>query len=58
LPEERAAMYQAHADLVDRLEGVAGIDAAKLDRAIRGDTYEHYAEHVQDLREWLARTAS
>lgn len=55
LPEQRAAMHQAHAELVARLEDVAGIDAARIDTAIRPDTYDHYAEHVADIRAWRQR---
>jgi hypothetical protein len=55
LPEQRAAMHQAHAALVERLEGVAGIDAAPIDAAIRPDTYEHYEDHIADIQTWRAR---
>jgi Mycothiol maleylpyruvate isomerase N-terminal domain len=55
LPEQRAAMHQAHAALVERLESVAGIEAAPIDAAIRPDTYEHYADHAADIRTWRQR---
>lgn len=55
LAEERSAMHQAHAAVVARLEEVAGIDAAALDEAISPDTYDHYAEHVVDIRDWRRR---
>lgn len=55
LAEERSAMHQAHAALVERLESVAGIDAAPIDAAIRPDTYEHYAEHSADIQGWRQR---
>lgn len=55
LAEERSAMHQAHAAVVARLEEVAGIEASKLDEAIRPDTYDHYAEHAQDIRGWRQR---
>lgn len=55
LPEQRAAMYQAHAALVERLESVAGIEAAAIDAAIRPDTYEHYEDHIADIRAWRER---
>ncbi len=55
LPEQRAAMHQAHAALVERLEGVAGIDAAPIDAAIRPDTYEHYEDHIADILTWRQR---
>jgi hypothetical protein len=56
LPEQRGDMFQAHAALVERLEGVAGIDAAPIDAAIKGATYEHYEEHIPDVQSWRART--
>src|SRR5215204_2985933 len=52
LPEQRAAMHQAHAALVERLESVAGIGASRIDEAIRVDTYEHYQDHVADIKVW------
>jgi hypothetical protein len=52
LPEQRAAMHQAHALLVERLESVAGIEATRIDEAIRVDTYEHYQDHIKDNRAW------
>jgi len=55
LPEQRSAMHQAHAALVERLEGVAGIEAARIDEAIRPDTYEHYLEHIKDIQSWRQR---
>jgi hypothetical protein len=56
LPEQRAAMHQAHAALVERLEGVAGIEAARIDEAIRVDTYEHYLDHIKDIQSWRQRS--
>ena len=56
LPEQRCAMHQAHAALVDYLDDIEGLDAATLDAAIKGDTYEHYDEHVADIRAWRERT--
>jgi hypothetical protein len=55
LSEERAAMHQAHAELVARLEDVAGLDAGPIDTAIRPDTYDHYAEHIPDIQRWRQR---
>ena len=55
LPEQRAAMHQAHALLVERLESVAGIEAARIDEAIRPDTYEHYLDHITDIQTWRQR---
>jgi hypothetical protein len=55
LPEQRSAMHQAHAALVERLEAVAGIEAARIDEAIRVDTYEHYRDHIADIRSWRQR---
>jgi hypothetical protein len=55
LPEQRSAMHQAHAALVERLEAVAGIEAARIDEAIRVDTYEHYRDHVADIQSWRQR---
>ena len=55
LPEQRAAMHQAHAALVERLESVAGIEAARIDEAIRVDTYEHYLDHIPDIQSWRQR---
>jgi hypothetical protein len=55
VPEQRSAMHQAHAALVERLEDVAGIEAARIDAAIRPDTYEHYREHISDIRAWRQR---
>jgi hypothetical protein len=57
LPEQRAAMHQAHAEMVARLEDVAGLDAGPIDAAIRPDTYDHYAEHVPDIERWRQRQA-
>lgn len=56
LPEERSAMHQAHAALVEYLEGVSHLDAGALDEAIKESSYEHYAEHVPDVTGWRART--
>lgn len=56
LPEQRSDMHQAHALLLERLEGVAGIDAAPIDEAIKGASYEHYEEHIPDIRAWRERT--
>jgi hypothetical protein len=55
LPEQRSAMHQAHAALVERLESVAGIEAARIDEAIRPDTYEHYRYHIKDIQSWRRR---
>jgi Mycothiol maleylpyruvate isomerase N-terminal domain len=55
LPEQRSGMHQAHAALVERLEAVAGIEAARIDEAIRVDTYEHYQDHIKDIRIWRQR---
>ncbi len=55
LPEQRSAMHQAHAALVDYLDDIEGLDATALDAAIKGDTYEHYDEHVADIRTWRER---
>jgi hypothetical protein len=55
LPEQRSAMHQAHAALVERLESVAGIEAARIDEAIRVDTYEHYLDHITDIHSWRQR---
>jgi hypothetical protein len=55
LPEQRSAMHQAHAALVDYLDDIEGLDATALDAAIKGDTYEHYDEHVADIRAWRER---
>ena len=55
LSEQRAAMHQAHAALVERLESVAGIEAAPIDKAIRPDTYEHYLDHIKDIQAWRQR---
>ena len=52
LPEQRSAMHQAHAALVERLESVAGIEAARIDEAIRPDTYDHYLDHIKDIQAW------
>ena len=52
LPEQRSAMHQAHAALVERLKGVAGIEAARMDEAIRPDTYDHYLDHIKDIQAW------
>ena len=55
LPEQRSAMHQAHAALVERLAGVAGIDATRIDAAIKPDTYAHYEEHIPDVLAWRKR---
>jgi hypothetical protein len=52
LPEERSAMEQAHAALVEQLATIAGAEAAVLDAAIRDDTYEHYDEHRGEIEAW------
>lgn len=55
LAEERAALHQAHAALVTDLEERAELAATAIDEAIAGSTYEHYDEHVADVRAWRAR---
>jgi hypothetical protein len=55
LAEERAAMHQAHAALVESLEERAELDAAAINAAIAGSTYEHYDEHLADVRAWRER---
>jgi hypothetical protein len=55
LSEERAALHRAHAKVMELLESVEGLDATDLDEAIRWDTYQHYAEHAPDIREWRRR---
>ena len=55
LAEERSAMHQGHAELVEQLEGVAGIEATAINEAISVDTYDHYAEHVRDIEGWRQR---
>jgi hypothetical protein len=55
LAEERAAMHQAHAALVADLEDRGELDAAAIDQAIAGSTYEHYDEHAADVRSWRER---
>lgn len=58
LPEQRSAMHQAHAALIDYLDDIEGLDATALDAAIKGDTYEHYDEHVVDIRAWRERAGA
>jgi hypothetical protein len=48
-------MHQAHAALVADLEERTELDAAAIDKAISGSTYEHYDEHVADVRSWRER---
>jgi hypothetical protein len=55
LAEERAAMHQAHARLVVDLEELVELDATAIDAAIAGATYEHYDEHLADVRAWRER---
>lgn len=55
LPEQRSSMHQAHAALVDYLDDIEGLDAAAIDAAIRGAAYEHYEEHIADIRVWRER---
>ncbi|MBA2597130.1 MAG: DinB family protein [Chloroflexia bacterium] len=55
LAEERSAMHQSHAAVIERLDSVAGIEAAPIDEAISPDTYDHYAEHITDIRNWRQR---
>jgi hypothetical protein len=55
LPEQRADMHQAHAALLERLAEIAGLEAAAIDDAIKGATYEHYEEHIPDIRAWRER---
>lgn len=52
LPEQRSAMEQAHADLIDQLQAIAGADAAAMDHAINVDTYLHYDEHRAEIETW------
>lgn len=56
LPEQRSAMHQAHAALIDYLDDIEGLDAAAVDKAINGDTYQHYDEHGADIRAWRERS--
>lgn len=56
LAEERSAMHQAHAALVERLEQIAGLDAARIDEAVKGGSYEHYEEHIPDIEQWRRQT--
>ena len=49
-------MHQTHAQVVERLEAVEGLDAARVDAAVRPDTYGHYEEHIPDIRGWRERT--
>lgn len=55
LSEERTALHRTHAAVIEQLESVAGLDATDLDEAIRWDTYQHYAEHAPDIRDWRRR---
>jgi hypothetical protein len=55
LPEQRSAMHQAHAALIDFLDYIEGLEAAALDATIKDDTYEHYDEHVVDIQAWRER---
>jgi hypothetical protein len=55
LREEREAMQQAHAAVIARLEGVIGVDTARLDQAIGRHTYAHYAAHARDIQRWRHR---
>jgi hypothetical protein len=34
----------------------ARIEAARIDEAIRVDTYEHYQDHIKDIQAWRQRT--
>jgi hypothetical protein len=52
LTEEREAMHRAHAAVLVRLESISDSDAARLDQAISRHTYEHYAAHARDIRQW------
>ena len=36
-------------------QSVAGIEAARIDEAIRPDTYEHYLDHIKDIQAWRQR---
>lgn len=54
-PEQRSDMHQAHALLLERLHGIAGIEAAPIDAAIKGASYEHYEEHIPDIKAWRGR---
>lgn len=58
LAEERAAMHQAHAALLADLEERAELDAAAINAAIAGSTYEHYDEHLADVRAWRERNGA
>jgi hypothetical protein len=55
LAEERAAMHQAHAALLERLEAIANIDATRVDAAVRPGSYDHYQEHIPDIQQWRQR---
>ena len=56
LPEERAAMHQAHAMLMERLEEVTGADGPRIDAAVAPGSYQHYEEHTPDIRAWRERS--
>lgn len=55
LAEQRADMHQAHAALLERLTEIAGLEAEEIDAAVKGATYEHYAEHIPDVLAWRER---
>jgi hypothetical protein len=55
LSEERAAMHQAHAALLERLEAIANIEADRVDVAVRPGSYDHYQEHIPDIQQWRQR---
>ena len=54
VPEQRSAMHQAHAALVERLEDVAGIEAARIDAAIV-PTPTTLQGAFSDIRAWRQR---
>ncbi len=54
--EQRAAMEQGHATILDLLVSTPEIDprVAGLCGCLEGDTYQHYDEHAADIRAWRA----
>jgi hypothetical protein len=44
----RKEMYDTHAELMALLHKMPGIDPQRID----GNTFDHYDEHAQEIRDW------
>ena len=60
LQELRSDMMAVHDDFLDFIEGLsAGVAEERLvQRRVRVDGYEHYAEHSEQILEWLSNSST